>query len=122
MSDAFPRGFRHQWWCLGASAAYGLDSHPPCTCVDAWVLYERTRCMGMVVPRPLPTAIVEGPPCLVCAGTAEHTDPDGVRQPCAGVDGTRHPACRGNGGGRMSPLEYDRYGREAAALPPAPGP
>jgi len=103
MSETLPRGFRHQWWCAtGGSAAEG----EPCSCLPAWVTYEVMRALGDVIPRPLPTAVVEGPPCLACEGKAEHTEPDGARVPCAPGDGTRHPACRGNGGGRMSPAAW----------------
>jgi hypothetical protein len=91
----------HQWWC---AVGYGLPD--PCSCLPAWLAYERTRLEGLVLPRPLSTAIVEGPPCLACEGKAEQTEPSGERVPCARSDGTRHPACRGNGGGRMSPAAW----------------
>jgi hypothetical protein len=93
-----PAGLRHQWWC----PSYGVAGDG-CTCLPAWLLYERTRLAGMVVPRPLPVDVVEGPPCLACGGKAEQTTGDGLRVPCAPGDGTRHAACVGNGGGRMSP-------------------
>lgn len=102
-----PAGFRHQWWCVDGSAEAESDPDT-CTCVPAWITYERLRCSGVVTPRGLPTDVIEGPPCVTCEGRAEHTEISGLRVPCAPGDGTRHPLCRGNGGGRMRPPEIVR--------------
>ena len=88
----------HQWWCRGV----------PCSCLPEWIAWDAERQAGGH-PAPLPTAVVEGPPCPACEGKAEQTEPSGLRMPCAPGDGTRHPQCRGNGGGRMSPAQLGAW-------------
>lgn len=91
----------HQWWCCGV----------PCSCLPEWVKYDEARRAGLNPMIP-PTAIVEGPPCAACKGTGEQTEPSGLRGPCALGEGQRHPKCRGNGGGRMSPAQLEGWTSE----------
>ncbi len=99
--DCAPRPLRqgwHQWWCVGV----------PCSCLAEWVAYDEARRAGGNPVFP-PTAIVEGPPCAACKGTGEQMEPSGARGPCALGEGQRHPKCRGNGGGRMSPAQLEGW-------------
>lgn len=93
----------HQWWCVGI----------PCSCLPEWIAWDAQRQVGGRLPS-LPLDLVEGRPCLACEGKAEQTEPSGLRMPCAPGDGTRHPKCRGNGGGRMSPAQRSEWERQRA--------
>ena len=98
---SLPRQGWHQWWCAGV----------PCLCLPEWIAYDAARRAGGNPMFP-PTSIVEGPPCAACQGRGEQTEPSGLRGPCALGEGQRHPKCRGNGGGRMSPVQLATWAAE----------
>lgn len=100
-----PKGFRHQWWCPRTPTI--------CECLPEWVTYQQDMLDGQPSLRPV-TSIIEGPPCAECQGTAERMEDDGRRVGCVPGEGQRHPRCRGNGGGRMSPRQMAAWLEEHA--------